>query len=112
MEPLGIRSIPVSLIFYQIFFLVPKRLVLKPRTSLCKLKLRIYFKMHNIPMAINFVSARDYIVSLDTKEGCFSVPVFSSSPQIFAIFFGKSIDKNFFRLLFGYNLAPGGLPNF
>ena len=47
---------------------------------------KIHFKMENIQMAMNFVSLGDYMVSLDLKDAYFSVPIFSTTLQIFAFY--------------------------
>ena len=37
-------------------------------------------------MVMNFISLVDYMVSLDLKDAYFSVPIFSTTLQIFAFY--------------------------
>ena len=76
--------------FISNIFLVPKKtgdlhpvINLKPLNQFVQ---RIHFKMENIQMVMNFVSPGDYMVSLDLKDAYFSVPIFSTTLQIFAFY--------------------------
>ena len=46
---------------------------------------KIHFRMENILMDLNFITREDSMISIDLKDAYFSVPIFSSSPEIFAV---------------------------
>ena len=67
--------------FISNIFLVPKKtgdmrpvINLKPLNQYSQ---NIHFKMENIQMALNLISPRDFMVSLDLKDAYFNIPIFS-----------------------------------